>query len=135
MVTTSPTSPVAPSASPAVLITGAVWLASYFAARFVLRTWPLEPPWDIVMMSVPLLVFYGFVWAVQKTLRRADELQRRIHLEAFALAFLTTMLAAMGMGLIEETPRGAVVIPWRDLWFAMPAIYALCYWVARRHCR
>lgn len=134
-MSTSPTLPVAASASPAVLIAGALWLLSYFAARYVLDTWVLQQPWDIVVMCAPLFVFFWFVWAVQKTLRRADELQRRIHLEAFALAFLTTMLAAMGLGLIEETPRGALELPWRNLWFSMPVIYGLCFWIARRHYR
>ena len=134
-MTTSPTLPAAPSASPAVLLTGTAWLLSYFVARYVLDTWPLEQPWDIVAMSIPLFVFFGFVWVVQRTLRSADELQRRIHLEAFALAFLVTMLAAMGLGLIEETPRGRVVLPWRNLWFAMPVIYGVCFWIARRHYR
>ena len=135
MMTTSPTLPAASSFSPAVLLTAVAWLISYFVARYVLDTWPLEQPWDIVAMSVPLLVFFWFVWAVQRTLRSADELHRRIHLEAFALAFLVTMLVAMGLGLIEDTPRGRVVLPWRNLWLAMPVIYGLCFWIARRHYR
>jgi hypothetical protein len=75
------------------------------------------------------------VWVVQRALRKADELQRRIHLEALALAFLTTMLTMMGLGLMEETWSGRILLPWRDLWLALPFIYAMCFAMARRHYR
>ena len=84
---------------------------------------------------MPLLVFFWLVAVVQRALRQSDELQRRIHLEALALAFLTVMLALMGLGLIEETPRGRILLPFRDLWFALIPLYGICYLAASRHYR
>ncbi|HSS28793.1 MAG TPA: hypothetical protein VLL50_12650, partial [Usitatibacter sp.] len=72
---------------------------------------------------------------VMRSLRSADELQRRIHLEALALAFLTVVLATMFLGLVEESPRGTLWLPWKNLWFALPPLYAVCWAMASRHYR
>ena len=130
------TLPAAPTSSPSVLMAGAIWVISYFLARYIMDTYEPPPPhWDIAVASIPLLVFFWLVWAVQRRLRRADELQRRIHLEALAMAFLTVMLTVMGIGLLEGTPRGNAPLPWRDLWLALPVLYGVCFVVANRHYR
>jgi hypothetical protein len=120
---------------PAIFVAAVAFLASYFIARYGMWAWAPAQPWDIVVMSTPLLVFFWFIAMVQRRLRDSDELQRRIHLEALALAFLTVMLALMGLGLIEETPRGRINLPLRDLWFALIPLYGICYLAARRHYR
>ena len=120
---------------PRIIVAAALFLATYFIARYGMWAWAPAQPWDIVVMSAPLVAFFWFVAAVQRTLRHSDELQRRIHLEALALAFLTVMLALMGLGLIEETPRGRVTLPLRDLWFALIPLYGICYIAASRHYR
>ena len=130
------TLPAASTASPRVLAVGAIWVLSYFVARYIMDTHEPPPPhWDIAVASIPLFVFYWFVWVVQRRLRGADELQRRIHLEALAMAFLTTMLTVMGLGLLEGQPRGNPPLPWRDLWLVLPVLYGVCYVVARHHYR
>ena len=123
-----------PPLSP-LLVAGGVFLLSYFVARHGMHAWGPVGHWDIAVASIPMFAFYWFVWVVQRTLRRFDELQRRIHLEALALAFLIVMLALMGFGLLEETPKGRVAIPFRDLWLTLLPLYAICYFVARRHYR
>ena len=123
--------PVATTASPGVLVVGAMWLLSYFLARYALDRWEPDSPWDVLVMTIPIFTFYWLVWAVQRNLRNADELQRRIHLEALALAFLSTMLTMMGLGLMEESHRVHLTLPWRDLWMALPPLYAFCFAVAR----
>jgi hypothetical protein len=72
---------------------------------------------------------------VQRALRNADELQRRIHLEALALAFLTTMLVLMMLGLLDAPPMGPLGLPLRDLWFFLPPLYAICFAVASQRYR
>lgn len=129
------TAPVSPSSVPGVIVAAAVWVLSYFVVRHLLDAWADAQRWEWLLVSVPMLAFFWLVWVVQRTLRRADELQRRIHLEALAMAFLTTMLAMMGMGLLEETPRGLVTIPWRHLWMALLPLYGFCYAIARWHYR
>jgi hypothetical protein len=129
------TAPASPARWPGIILAAGAFLACYFVARYGMWAWAPEQPWDIVVMSIPLFAFYWFVAVVQRTLRHSDELQRRIHLEALALAFLTVMLALMGLGLIEETPRGRVILPLRDLWFALIPLYGICYIAASRHYR
>lgn len=129
------TFPVSPLRSPGVLFVSAVWFLSYFAARFALDAWTPAPHWDIAVASVPVFAFFWLVWVVQHALRSADELQRRIHLEALALAFLTTMLVLMMLGLLDAPPMGPLGLPLRDLWFFLPPLYAMCFAVASQRYR
>ena len=118
-----------------VLVAGGAWFFSYLAARFALDAWNPAPHWDIALACVPVIAFYWFVWVVQRALRGADELQRRVHLEALALAFLTTMLVLMMLGLLDEPPMGPLGLPLRDLWFFLPPLYAICFAVANHRYR
>ena len=129
------TVPAAPNAVAGVIAAGAAWILSYFVARYLLDAWPQSQRWEFAIVSLPVLAFFWLVWAVQRALRRADELQRRIHLEALAMAFLTTMLAMMGLGLLEETPRGLIALPWRHLWLGLLPLYGVCYALAAWHYR
>ena len=110
-----------------VLVAGLVWLAAYLAARFAMEATAPPPHWDIVVANVPVIAFFWFVWVVRRTLNGADELQRRIHLEALALAFVTTLLVLMTLGLLDNPPSGPLGIPLRDLWIVMPVVYGLCF--------
>ena len=129
------TAPVEPSTVPGVLFAAAAWILSYFVARYLLDSWPDAQRWEFAIVSLPVLAFYLLVWRVQRALRHADELQRRIHLEALAMAFLVTMLAMMGMGLLEETPRGLITLPWRHLWIALLPLYGVSYAISAWHYR
>ena len=120
---------------PPIAFAAVIWLVSYFGACRALDEWKPAPPWDIAVAAVPLAAFLWFGWLVRRALREFDELQRRIHLEALALAFLTTMLGMMGMGMLEPTPRGAVTLPWRHLWLALLPLYGICYAVVSRRYR
>ena len=129
------TVPFTSTASPGVLAVGAIWFLSYFAARFALEAWAPPPHWDIVVACVPLIAFYWLVWVVQRTLRNADELRRRVHLEALAMAFLITMLVLMVLGLLDAPPVGPLGLPLRDLWFVLPVLYGLSFAVANHRYR
>lgn len=128
-------SPAPTHAAPAVLVVAGAWILSYFVARYLLDTWPQAQQWEFAIVSLPVCAFFWLVWAVQRGIRGADELERRIHLEALAMAFLTTMLAMMGLGLLEETPRGVIALPWRHLWLALLPLYGVCYAIAAWHYR
>jgi hypothetical protein len=118
-----------------LVVSAIAWILAYFAVQYVLDELHPTPPWDMVVASVPVFMFYLFAWAVQSGLRQADELQRRIHLEALAMAFLIVMVAAMFLGLMEDSPRGHLWFRLRDLWLAMLPLYAICYAAAYRHYR
>ena len=81
--------PASPTRTPRLFLAGGAFLLAYFLARHGMHAWAPVGHWDIAVGSMPLLVFFWFVWEVQRVLRHFDELQRRIHLEALALAFLT----------------------------------------------
>lgn len=89
-----------------VYVAGLAWLLSYLAARFALPALAPPPHWDIVVANVPTIAFFWFVWVVRRALRTIDELQRRIHLEALALAFPAVMLVLMTLGLLDRPPLG-----------------------------
>jgi hypothetical protein len=129
------TIPLEAKPSRGVLVVGAVWFFSYFVARYALEALAPRPHWDIVVACIPVLAFFWFVWVVQRALRSIDELQRRIHLEALALAFLTIMLVLMMLGLLDAPPVGPLGLPLRDLWFALLPLYGLCYAAASQRYR
>ena len=118
-----------------VYVAGVVWFLTYLAARFALDTFTPAPHWDIAIASAPVLAFFWFVWVVQRSLRTTDELERRIHLEALALAFLTTLLVLMMLGLLDAPPMGPLGLPLRDLWFMLPPLYGICFAIASHHYR
>lgn len=118
--------PTTSESPPRVLIAGVAWFLSYLAVRYAFETLQPVPHWDMMLANVPILAFFWFVWVVQRALRNADELRRRMHLEALGLAFLTTMLVLMTVGLLDG-PDERLTLPLRDLWFVLLPIYGLCF--------
>lgn len=123
-------------AFPAVLLAAAGWLAVYFAARVALQYLRAGSFESVAMAITPLFAFFAFVWVVQRAVRRADELQRLIQLDALALAFSTAICVLMGLGLLDIAHGGRLVFPPLSDWWAMlPALYAICLMVSRRRYR
>ena len=118
--------PAVSESPPRVLIAGTAWFISYLAVRYAFEALKPVPHWDMLLSNVPILAFFWFVWVVQRALRNADELRRRMHLEALGLAFLTTMLVLMTVGLLDG-PEERLALPLRDLWFVLLPIYGLCF--------
>jgi hypothetical protein len=118
-----------------VFVAGLAWLLAYLAARIAIDAMEPPPHWDIVVANVPVIAFFWFVWVVQRALKDTDELQRRIHLEALALAFLTAMLVLMTLGLLDNPPVGRLGIPLRDLWVVLPLFYGICFAVVNQRYR
>jgi hypothetical protein len=123
-------------ASPAVFLAAAAWLAVYFAARLALqylRAGSLEAE---LTSFTPIFAFFAFAWVVQRAVRRADELQRLIQLDALAFAFSTATCVMMGLGLLDIAHAGRLEFPpLRDWWVMLPVLYAICLAVARRRYR
>jgi hypothetical protein len=122
--------------SPAVFLAAAAWVAVYFAARVALQYLRAESFEAVALAILPLFAFFAFVWVVQRAVRRADELQRLIQLDALALAFSTAIGVLMGLGLLDIAHAGRLEFPpLRDWWALLPALYAICLLVARRRYR
>ncbi|MBC8024179.1 MAG: hypothetical protein H7Y14_13725 [Burkholderiales bacterium] len=119
-----------------MLLAAAAWLAVYFAARAALQYLRAESFEAVAMAITPLFAFFAFVWVVQRAVRRADELQRLVQLDALALAFSTTICVLMGLGLLDIAHKGRLEFPPLSDWWAMlPALYVISLAVARRRYR
>jgi hypothetical protein len=70
--------------------------------------------WRVVVSLLPMVPGLGMCWAVLRQLRRMDELQRRLQLEALAFAFATTALLTFSYGFLENVgfPRASMFTVW-----------------------
>ncbi len=59
-------------------------------------------PWKVVWAMVALSSVGWFVWVEARSLRRADEYQRIIRLEALAVGFAAVMVLSFAGGLLDE---------------------------------
>lgn len=68
----------------------------------------------VLITLLPMLPVLAMCWIVLRELRRIDELQRRIQLEALALAFCATAVATLGYGFLENVglPRLTMFAVW-----------------------
>ena len=124
-------------ASSGVVLAAAAWIGVYFAVRFALGYLRAGSVEAIVLAAVaPTLAFFAFVWVVQRAVRRADELQRLVQLDALAFAFSTTICVLMGLGLLHIAHGGRLEFPpLADWWVLLPLLYAVCLVVAQRRYR
>jgi hypothetical protein len=80
-----------------------VWLVAYFTVRFWLEANPgLAESTRLALALVPVPLFSIFVWSFVRSVRRADELERRIQLEALAIAFPLGLLLLTTLGLVQR---------------------------------
>jgi hypothetical protein len=83
------------------LVLAAVWIAAYIVARFLLKTATFGSGLAVFYALLPIPAFIAFVWAVIAQIRKMDELRRRMHLEALAIAFPLSITLLMVLGLLE----------------------------------
>lgn len=116
-----------------VLWLGFLWLALYFGARAILKQDGLGTGLRIGIALLPVPVFAAFLWAAIRSIRSADEFERRIHLEALAVAFPLAMLLLTTLALMER----AVALKFEDwsyahVWIYLPVFYLGGLTLARR---
>lgn len=106
-----------------IVALGVVWILLYFGMRGVLEANPdLSARLRIGLAFLPTPVFALFIWRLIQGIRRADELERRIQLEALAVAFPLGILLLTTLGLVQR----AVELKFEDWsynhiwpWFAL----------------
>lgn len=114
----------------------AAWAVVYLIALFVMKTYhPVE--WLRILLSfLPAIPFAFFLAAFGAEIRIQDELHRRVHQEALALAFPLTILLFMVLSLLTQA---AVVSTsdwtYQNIWYFMPLLYAIGLAVAWRRYR
>ena len=121
-----------PLLSRPVLWIGA-WFVAWIAARLVLES-SAVPTWARVAAALaPAPVAAAALLTIVRGARELDELERRIQLEALAIAFVLAMLLLMTLGLMEL----AVTLnpddwSYRHVWAMLPPLYFAGLVFARR---
>ena len=96
-------------------------------------------PWRFALAIAPLLPVIGVIRAVVRLIRDEDELERRIDLEAFAIAAMVTGFGFFSYGLLLSVGAFLKVPAFLVAILVMPVLfgsYGLAKWaVARRYAR
>lgn len=111
-----------------------LWIALYFGVRFTLESnssW--SPSLRVSLAMLPVPVFGWFLWTFVQSVRGADELERRIQLEALAVAFPLGLLLLTSLGLMQR----AVELDFQNwsynhVWPMFAFFYVVGVTVARR---
>ena len=116
-----------------LLARGLLWLSVYLISRALLALDITSPAIRVVVALAPVPFFVWWLWTWMKGVARMDELERRIELEALALAFPLAVVFLMTMGSLD------VAVPldpddWsiRHVWAMMPMLYYIGLWRAKR---
>lgn len=115
------------SQKPIVTISVAViWTLVYLLARWLLDNRQLEGGLRIAVALTPILPFAVFLFLILAGIRQMDELHRRVHLEALAIAYPLAMLLLMLLGLLELViPLSPEDWSYRHVWQYLPLLYFL----------
>ncbi len=108
----------------------AAYAAMLVASLICLRAgMPPQPLATIVAVS-PMVPALGVCWAILRQLRRIDEFQRRLQLEALALAFAGTAFITFSYGFLENAgyPKISMFAVWPLMGALWIAGLAFCRW-------
>lgn len=109
-----------------IISTGVIWTLVYLVARWLLDTSQLPEGLRVVVALTPILPFALFLVLMIGGLRQMDELHRKVHLEALAIAFPLAMLLLMLLGLLQlAIPLSPDDWSYRHVWFFLPMFYFL----------
>jgi hypothetical protein len=112
------------SSSSRLVAAVALSMVTYLAARIVLELDTIAT-WQRVAAAIAPVPF--FVWALFELTRGArqlDEMQRRMHLEALAVAYPLTVTLLMTLGLLElAVPLNRNDWSYRHVWQMQAIIY------------
>jgi hypothetical protein len=116
-----------------VAISATAALLVFFAARFGLELSALPVAARVIVAIAPVPVFGWFLWEFVQSVRQADELERRVQLEALAVAFPLALLLVMTLGLLQI----AVPLPpddwsYRHIWPLLYVFYLIGLTIARK---
>ena len=116
-----------------VPITGLLWAASFMAARGALEAVEFGSASAVVIALLPVPFFAVFLGCLIAAVRRSDELEKQIQLEALAFAYPLTMLGLMLLGLLElAVDLNADNWSYRHVWALLPLFYFAGLAMARR---
>lgn len=111
---------------------GVTFVLTVLVARVALGM--VEQPWLRVLAALlPVLPFCWLLIVIVRGVRNADELERRIQLEALAVAFPLTLVFLLTLGMLEL----AIHLPpedfsYRHVWAMLPILYFIGLALARK---
>lgn len=109
-----------------------LWAVSYMGVRFILEAAVVGPA-RVALALLPLPFFMWMLVELIRALRAMDELERRIQLEALAVAFPLALVLVMTLGLLETAqPLDARNWSYRHIWPFLTIFYAAGLTLARR---
>ena len=86
-----------------ILVVLLAWLSSYMGIRLYLESGAVTTPsFRLLLALLPSPIFATFLWMFIRGLRSADELERRIQLEALAIAFPLGLMLLTTLGLVQR---------------------------------
>ena len=114
------------------LASGLAALVVYFASRVLLERPDLPARLAVTLAPLPFFVF--FLAAFVRLVRGMDELERRIQLEALALAYPAVLVLLMALGLLQLSGVALSPADWsfRHVWQIGVVLYAAGMAVAAR---
>ena len=112
------------SQKPVAIISGIIWVLVYLLARWLLDNQQLGEGLRVVVALMPIVPFSFFLILVLSGIRQMDELHRKVHLEALAIAYPLAMLLLMLLGLLELViPLSTEGWSYREVWQFLPLFY------------
>jgi len=115
------------------LISAILFVLSYLIARIVLKQPDLAEILRILVALLPVVPFAWLLWEIIRGVREMDELEKRIQLEALAVAFPLTLILLMTLGLLEIAIKlPAEDLSYRHVWAMLPTFYFLGLFLSKR---
>ena len=109
---------------------GIVTMTAIFSVSWALENRFLDPAARLALAVIPVLLWGTMIVVMVAGVRRLDELQRRIQLDALAIAFPSAMLLGL---LVEYLQKAGFAREWTvgDVWPFMFLLYVPAYFLAR----
>ena len=109
-----------------LIMAGVASVLSYLAARSALKGFDLDPWGRVLVVLAPVVPTALFLWLVVANMRSLDELERRVHLEALALAYPLAILLLWTLGLLQlAVDLSPDDWSYRHVWVYLPLFYFL----------
>jgi hypothetical protein len=122
------------TAGTTVILTAILAAAVDIGASLMLRHLDLSPAARIAVALLPVPANVWLLVMIVRSVRKLDEFQKRVHLEAVVIAFLATGLAVFVYGFLQKA-QAVGPLNMALVWGFMGIFYALGYFIAARHYR
>lgn len=115
------------------LISAIVFVLAYLIARILLKQPGLAEPVRVLAALLPVVPFAWMLWEIIKGVRKMDELEQRIQLEALVVAYPLVMILLMTLGLLEIAINlSPEDLSYRHVWAMLPLFYYIGLYLSRR---